>query len=85
MAARPSRLSRYYAEARVVGVLANYVVFRLNTNSYADWWGAATNLQPESEDAYSIAASVFRERFDFGTHSDDDGRIVELATSEPVV
>jgi Zn-dependent peptidase ImmA (M78 family) len=68
-----------------VGILANYVAYRLNADAYADWWGAAANLQPESEDAFTIAASVFRRRFDFSMLSEDDRRIVELATSEPAV
>ena len=68
-----------------VGVLANYVAYRLQVDSNEDWWGTATNLQPESDDAFSIAASVFRERFDFGKLSKDDRRIVELATAEPTI
>lgn len=68
-----------------IGVLANYVAFRLKADSYTDWWGTATNLQPESDDAYSIAASVFRERFDLSALPSDDREIVELAIAEPAV
>ncbi|MDR3557982.1 MAG: helix-turn-helix domain-containing protein, partial [Candidatus Pacebacteria bacterium] len=68
-----------------IGILANYVAYKLKTESYINWWGAAANLQPESEDAYSIAAAVFKDRFDLESLSEDDRRIVELAIVEPSI
>ncbi|MCB4456877.1 helix-turn-helix domain-containing protein [Leisingera sp. McT4-56] len=66
-----------------VGVLANYVAFRLKQDFDVDWWGAATNLQSDSDDAHSITQSVFRERFNFDALPEIDKRIIELAVAEP--
>ena len=68
-----------------VGALANYVAYRLSAKSDADWWGAAINLQPDTEDAYSTTAAVFKERFPFDNLPEDERMLVELAVSEPAL
>jgi transcriptional regulator with XRE-family HTH domain/Zn-dependent peptidase ImmA (M78 family) len=68
-----------------VGILANYVAYRLKRDLDADWWGAATNLQADSEDAYEITQSVFRQRFDLSSLKGIDKQIVDLATTEPSI
>jgi Zn-dependent peptidase ImmA (M78 family)/transcriptional regulator with XRE-family HTH domain len=75
------------AERRRVnlGVLANYVAYSLKEDIDSDWWGAASNLQPDSDDAYSIAAAVFKDQFKADELSEDDRKLVELATLEPGV
>lgn len=81
------RSVRNVAERRRVnlGVLANYVAYSLKEEQDIDWWGAASNLQPDSDDAYSIAAAVFKEQFEAHKLSEDDRKLVELATFEPDV
>lgn len=66
-----------------VGVLANYVAHALKVEQDADWWGAATNLQPESADAYSIASAAFKAHFDATRLLKEDRHLIELATTEP--
>lgn len=68
-----------------VGVLANYVAFRLKQDFDADWWGAASNLQSGSVDAYSVTQAVFMKRCDMSSLGELDRRIVELATNEPEI
>ena len=65
-----------------IGVLANYVAYKLKAERDIDWWGAATNLQPDSGDAFSVASSIFHERFNSSKLSTDDRIIVELAIKE---
>lgn len=81
------RSVRSVAERRRVnlGVLANYVAYSLKEERDIDWWGAASNLQPDSEDAYNIAAAVFKDQFKADKLSEGDRKLVELATLEPGV
>ncbi|MCX5493486.1 XRE family transcriptional regulator [Kaistia dalseonensis] len=67
-----------------LGILANYVAYSLKADRGVDWWGAATNLQPESEDAYSITASAFHRHFDTSRLATEDRLLVKLATVEPL-
>jgi Zn-dependent peptidase ImmA (M78 family)/ribosome-binding protein aMBF1 (putative translation factor) len=68
-----------------VGVLANYVAFRLKKDFHIDWWGAASNLQSGDADAYSLTQEVFLERCEFSSMTDLDRQIVELAITEPSI
>lgn len=81
------RSVRAVAERRNVnlGVLANYVAYALKEERDIDWWGAASNLQPDSDDAYSIAATVFKDCFEAQGLTAIDRQLVELATVEPIV
>jgi Zn-dependent peptidase ImmA (M78 family)/DNA-binding Xre family transcriptional regulator len=65
-----------------LGILANYIAFRLYAEGI-DWWGTAANLQDESEDAFQTVAAVFRKRFDTSRLSPEDSLIVETAISDP--
>lgn len=47
-----------------VGVLANYLAFRLSRENKINWWGAAANLQSESVDAWELSRDVFLQRAD---------------------
>jgi transcriptional regulator with XRE-family HTH domain/Zn-dependent peptidase ImmA (M78 family) len=75
------------AERRSVnlGVLANYVAYSLKADQDIEWWGAASNLQPESDDAHSIVAAVFKDHFKAEKLEVNDRMLVELATMEPTV
>lgn len=42
-----------------VGVLANFIAFRLSLEQGANWWGAATNLQTDDDNPLDIAKSIF--------------------------
>lgn len=66
-----------------VGILANYIAFRLKADHFVDWWGAAANLQPEGDDAVGIARDIFMERFSFQLLSSVDRELLEQALSEP--
>ncbi len=61
-----------------VGAVANYLAFRLSWQGI-NWWGAAANLQRESEDPWSIARDVFLERFPFGEIEEADRELLERA------
>jgi len=81
------RSVRNVAERRNVnlGVLANYVAYSLKEEQDVDWWGAASNLQPESDDAYTIAATIFKTKFRADKLPEMDRTLIELATLEPEV
>ena len=61
-----------------VGLLANYLAFRLQMQGIS-WWGAAANLQRDGEDPWMIARDVFCERFSFAGIDDVDGSILQRA------
>lgn len=68
-----------------VGIFANYVAFRLKKDFDADWWGAASNLQFGSCDAYTVSQRVFHLRCNLSKMKQDDRELVELAISEPKI
>ena len=45
-----------------VGVLADYMAFRLDLDGENNWWGTATNLQPQENDPLQEARNVLWER-----------------------
>lgn len=61
-----------------VGALANYMAFRLSWQNI-NWWGAASNLQKDDTDPWSIARDVFLERFPFSIDSDIDRQLLTRA------
>ena len=67
-----------------VGILANYVAFRLRAESFIDWWGTASNLQPDGEDAFEITRRIFFERVSPDHLEDDDRDIIIQALAEPL-
>lgn len=52
-----TRVSR--REGVDVGVLANFIAFRLSVEQGQNWWGAATNLQTDDDNPLDIAKSIF--------------------------
>jgi transcriptional regulator with XRE-family HTH domain/Zn-dependent peptidase ImmA (M78 family) len=48
-----------------VGVLANFIAFRLSAEQGENWWGSATNLQNQEEDPLETAKKVFFENINF--------------------
>lgn len=66
---RVDRLSKVVPEvaqrAQVdVGVLADYIAWRVGQDGKNNWWGAAQNLQPRSVDPWLVARNVFWDRVD---------------------
>lgn len=67
-------------EARVeMGVLADYMAFRLAHDGTVDWWGAATNLQPAGADPLREARSVFWDRVDITALNRSDQELLMRA------
>jgi transcriptional regulator with XRE-family HTH domain len=66
-----------------VGILANYVAFRLKADHFVDWWGAAANLQAEDDDAVGVTRQIFLSRFPFDLLSDNDRELLEQALTDP--
>ena len=48
-----------------VGALANYTAFRLMNEQRINWWGAATNLQPQDSEPWEIAQQILMEKVNF--------------------
>lgn len=65
-----------------VGVLADYMAFRLAHDGTVDWWGAATNLQPKGTDPLQEATGIFWDRTDLGTLSRFDQELLVRALAE---
>jgi transcriptional regulator with XRE-family HTH domain len=61
-----------------VGLLANYMAFRLSWQDI-NWWGAAANLQKHEDDPWVIARDVFLERFPFSIDAEIDRQLLERA------
>jgi transcriptional regulator with XRE-family HTH domain len=69
------------ADAAVsVGALANYLAFRLSWQG-VNWWGAAANLQPASEDPWTTARDIFLRRFAFERLTAFDRALLQRALS----
>ncbi|MDP9423338.1 MAG: DNA (cytosine-5-)-methyltransferase [Pseudomonadota bacterium] len=66
-----------------VGVLANYVAFRLSLQDES-WWGAAANLQDRSVDPVTIARDAFFRRFDFSKLDETGFELLQLALNDEV-
>jgi len=62
----------------VVDHLANYLAWRLSLQG-ENWWGAASNLQTQVGDAFSVACEVFYQRFDFGNVDPVDAHLLARA------
>ncbi|WP_245473533.1 XRE family transcriptional regulator [Bradyrhizobium zhanjiangense] len=61
-----------------VGVLANYMAFRLSWQG-VNWWGAAANLQADDGNPWMIARDVFIERFPYDVDNDLDRQLLDRA------
>lgn len=64
-----------------VGVLANYMAFRLSWQNI-NWWGAASNLQVDDTNPWDIARTVFMERFPFVFDNEIDKQLLERALQQ---
>ncbi len=60
------------------GALANYLAFRLSWQG-ANWWGAASNLQADDGDPWTIARDVFVERFPYDIDNELDRQLLDRA------
>jgi hypothetical protein len=72
-------------ESADTGILANYVAFRLRAEYFIDWWGTASNLQPDGEDPFEITRRIFFERMSPDDFEDDDRDLIRQALAEPLV
>ncbi|MBR0860680.1 ImmA/IrrE family metallo-endopeptidase [Bradyrhizobium diazoefficiens] len=61
-----------------IGVLANYMAFRLSWQG-VNWWGAAANLQADDGNPWMIARDVFVERFPYDVDNDLDRQLLDRA------
>lgn len=64
-----------------VGALANYLAFRLSLQGI-NWWGAATNLQPEDNDPWVVARDQLVKNLNFEYLDEVDRNLLEQAISE---
>lgn len=69
------------AEGADLGLLANYLAFRLSFQG-ENWWGAAANLQPSGEQPLVVARDVFFERFDFTKIDESELELLTLALND---
>lgn len=69
------------SEAEVdVGILANYMAFRLALQGTADWWGTAANLQSKNDvNPWLAARDVFLERTDLSKINPSDRELLVTA------
>lgn len=68
-----------------IGHLANYLAFRLNADSFIEWWGPAAMLQPETDPPFETAKKVFFERVNLAELSAEDRDLLEQALSDPEI
>ena len=66
-----------------IGHFANYLAFRLNADSFIEWWGPAAKLQPETDPPFETAKKVFFERVNVASLSQEDRELLEQALSDP--
>jgi transcriptional regulator with XRE-family HTH domain len=65
-----------------VDALAYYIAYSLSLANH-NWWGAATNLQDKSFDAWKVSRDIFMEHADFRTLSVTDRELLlQALTSE---
>jgi hypothetical protein len=65
-----------------VGLLANYLAFRLSLQG-EDWWGSAHNLQEAGEDPWEVARDELLRRVDFVRLTEPDRNLLLKALSTP--
>lgn len=69
-----------------VGALADYMAYRLSFEEPSvNWWGTATNLQPQDMDPWRTARDVLLERVDLGRLERFDRELLMRALAEPEV
>ena len=61
-----------------VGLLANYLAYRLSRQG-ENWWGAAANLQEVTDDPWRVVRDVFLQRFPFGEIAEADRTLLQQA------
>lgn len=61
-----------------LGILANYVAFRLSVEGF-NWWGAAANLQPSGLNPWTTARDVFLQRVDISRLNPIDRDLIMTA------
>ncbi len=61
-----------------VGVLANYLAFRLSCQGI-NWWGTAVNLQKGDQEPWETVRRVFFERFPFQVQNELDRQLLQRA------
>ncbi len=66
-----------------VAHLANYVAFRVKSELFVTWWGAAANLQPEGESPLEIARKVMTENLELWRLESDDRDLLLQALADP--
>jgi transcriptional regulator with XRE-family HTH domain len=64
-----------------VGMLANYLAYRLSFQN-VNWWATAQNLQPEATDPWTIAARFIRDRIDVNVLAPLDRDLLMQALAE---
>lgn len=64
-----------------VGDLAHYIAYRLSVDN-VNWWGAATNLQPQGDDPWRVAAERFFEEIDLRLLNPIDRDLLVQAVSD---
>jgi hypothetical protein len=65
-----------------VGVLANYIAFRLRDEYFVDWWGAAANLQPTAGDPFKLVKEALLAHLDFELLSADERELLDQALDQ---
>jgi hypothetical protein len=66
-----------------IGHLANYLAFRLNSDSFIEWWGTAAKLQPDTAPPFETAKKVFYERVNLANLAVEERDLLEQALSDP--
>jgi hypothetical protein len=68
-------------ESVALDALANYLAYRLSLQGI-NWWGTASNLQPEGGDPWAIARDVLLAEIDVSTLADEDRELLQRALVE---
>jgi transcriptional regulator with XRE-family HTH domain len=63
--------------------LANYVAFRVKSDLFIQWWGAANNLQPPAENPLELARQVLNENIEAWRLESDDRDLLQQALRDP--
>lgn len=67
------------------GYLANYLAFRLKSEHFVEWWGAAANLQPDNQDPFETARRVFFEQLHGASITTENQELLVQALADPDV
>jgi transcriptional regulator with XRE-family HTH domain len=79
-----SAVQRIGEEERVNAAhLANYVAFRVKSDLFIQWWGAANNLQPSGENPLELARQVLNENIEAWRVASDDRDLLQQALRDP--